>query len=393
MVQPSARDATVAVVRCDDYVPETIDAAVRRAIDLTGGIGRFVAPRESVLLKPNLLQGQEPERCVTTHPAVVAAVARLLVEHGCRVVIGDSPGAGIIYSEANLRRAYSRSGFAAVAEETGATLNYDTSSVSVAFPEGEAVKQFPIITPATRADAIVVVSKAKTHMWTRMTGAAKNLFGLIPGLEKPVFHFRFQDEYAFGRMIVDLNECMRPRLQVVDAVVGMEGDGPQSGSPRKIGVILAGSDYAAVDTVLARLIGMDPLEIGPIKSAVARGLLDPEGVRTVGDDPAEFAVTDFRKPSTYTGGRTGTWRRVVLAVVQRFGKTYAPRPGVSGPACIGCKKCERICPVHAIAVTEGKAAIDPARCIRCYCCHEICTEDAIVLSRSLPGRLLARLLG
>jgi len=158
-------------------------------------------------------------------------------------------------------------------------------------------------------------------------------------------------------------------------------------------VILAGSDYAAVDTVLARLIGMNPLEIGPIKSAVARGLLDPEGVRTVGDDPAEFAVPDFRKPSTYTGGRTGTWRRVVLAVVQRFGKTYAPRPGVSGPACIGCRKCERICPVHAIAVTEGKAAIDPARCIRCYCCHEICTEDAIVLSRSLPGRLLARLLG
>ncbi|MDV2481335.1 DUF362 domain-containing protein [Methanoculleus sp. Wushi-C6] len=393
MAQPDDRDATVAVVRCEDYAPDEVDAAVRRAIELLGGIGRFVAPGESVLLKPNLLQGQEPERCVTTHPAVVAAVARLLAEHGCRVVIGDSPGAGIVYSEANLRRAYARSGFAAVAEETGAVLNYDTGSQTVPFPEGRVMKQFPIIAPALEADAIVVVSKVKTHMWTRMTGAAKNLFGLIPGLEKPVFHFRFRDEYAFGEMLVDLNECMKPRLQVVDAVIGMEGDGPQAGSPRKIGAILAGSDYAAVDTVLARLIGMDPLEIGSTRSAAARGLADPAAVRTVGDELAAFAVPDFKKPSTYAGGGAGPWRRVVLAVVQRFGRTYAPRPGVVAPACIGCGKCERICPVQAITIAEGRATIDLARCIRCYCCHEICTEHAIALSRSLTGRLLARLFG
>lgn len=79
----------------------------------------------------------------------------------------------------------------------------------------------------------MVVSKAKTHMWTRMTGATKNLFGIIPGLEKPVFHSRFQDERRSGEMLVDLNECMRPRLQVVDAVMGMEGDGPQAGTPPK----------------------------------------------------------------------------------------------------------------------------------------------------------------
>ncbi|WP_292518869.1 DUF362 domain-containing protein [Methanoculleus sp.] len=392
-MQPVERDATVAVVRCDDYGRDEVDAAVRRAIGLLGGIERFAAPGEKVLLKPNLLQGQEPERCVTTHPAVVAAVARLLTEHGCRVVIGDSPGAGIVYSEANLRRAYTRAGYAVVAEETGAALNYDTGSQVVSFPEGETVKQFSIITPAVEADAIVVVSKAKTHMWTRMTGATKNLFGLIPGLDKPVFHFRFRDEYAFGRMLVDLNECMRPRLQVVDAVIGMEGDGPQAGSPRKIGVILAGSEYAAVDTVLARLIGMDPLEIGSIRSATARGLLDPATVRTVGDDPAAFAFPDFRKPSTYAGGGAGVWRRVMLAVVQRFGRVYAPRPGVVARSCIGCRKCERICPVQAITIAEGRATIDLARCIRCYCCHEMCTEHAIALSRGLTGRLLARLFG
>ena len=227
MVQPAGRDATVAVARCDGYDLEEVEAAVRRAVELVGGIEKFVSPGAKILLKPNLLQGQAPERCVTTHPAVVAAVARLLTEHGCRVVIGDSPGAGVVYSEANLRRAYLRAGYTAVAEETGAVLNYDISSRVISFPEGEAMKQFSIITPAAEADAIVVVSKAKTHMWTRMTGATKNLFGLIPGLEKPVFHFRFQDEYAFGRMLVDLNECMKPRLQIVDAVMAMEGTAPR----------------------------------------------------------------------------------------------------------------------------------------------------------------------
>ncbi|HPD51732.1 MAG TPA: DUF362 domain-containing protein, partial [Methanoculleus sp.] len=141
-----------------------------------------------------------------------------------------------------------------------------------------------------------------------MTGATKNLFGIIPGLEKPVFHSRFQDERRSGEMLVDLNECMRPRLQVVDAVMGMEGDGPQAGTPRKIGAILAGSHYAAVDTVLARLIGIEPLEIGCIASAAERDLFNPADVRTVGDDPAALAVPDFRKPYAYAGARGGVGR-------------------------------------------------------------------------------------
>lgn len=384
-------DATVAVVRCEGYDEDEVNTAVNRAIDLLGGIERFVASGERVLIKPNLLQGQEPERCVTTHPSIVAAVARLVKDRECQVVIGDSPGAGVIYNSANLRRAYARSGYSVVARETGSALNYDTSSQIVSYPSGDAMKQFSIITPAIEADAIVVVSKAKTHMWTLMTGATKNLFGLIPGLEKPTYHFRFQDEYDFGRMLVDLNECMRPRLQIVDAVMAMEGDGPLAGNPRKVGVLLVGNHPIAVDAVLARLIGLDPLEIGCVRSAVERGLIDIGDLRTVGDDIADFVVPDFNRPSTYTRRGIGVRRRISQALMKEFGRTYAPRPGVIEEACIGCRKCERICPVSAITITEGQAAIDLSLCIRCYCCHEMCTERAIILSRSLPGRLLARL--
>jgi uncharacterized protein (DUF362 family)/NAD-dependent dihydropyrimidine dehydrogenase PreA subunit len=388
------QDTTVAIVRCEDYGQDRVFGAVKQAIDLVGGIDRFVSPGQTVLVKPNLLQGQEPEKCVTTHPAVVAAVARILKEHGCRVVIGDSPGAGIVYSEGNLRKAYARAGYEEVAEDLGVDLNYSTDYRTVPNPDGTVMKQFSIITPAVEADAIVVVSKAKTHMWTRMTGAAKNLFGLIPGFEKPVFHFRFQDEYAFGRMLVDLNELMRPRLQIMDAIIGMEGDGPGAGTPRAIGAILASSSYTAMDVVLARLIGMDPLEIGSIRGAVERGLLndDLSDVRTVGEAPESLAVPDFKKPSTYAGSGRGIWRQVMLAIMQRFGRAYAPRPGIVAEACIGCGKCERICPAHAVTVAGGTAQIDLSRCIRCYCCHEMCTEHAVSLKRSLTGTLLARLL-
>ncbi len=391
----AAAEIPVSIVRCDGYRREEVRKAVREAVEFLGGMNAFVSPGETVLLKPNMLQGSDPGRCVTTHPEVVFAVAELLTEHGCRVVIADSPGAGIVYSEGNLRRAYTASGFAAVAEELGIDVNLDPGHREVPFPDAEVMKRFSIITPALKADAIVVVSKAKTHMWTRMSGATKNLFGLIPGFEKPAFHFRFRDEAEFGRMLVDLNELMKPRLQIMDAIVGMEGDGPQSGTPRKIGAVLASGSYTAMDVVLARLIGYDPLEIGSIRAAVNRGLVDPDfaGVVTRGVPPDEIAVPDFKKPSTYTGGRTGIWRRALLAVVQRFGAAYALSPKVIAASCTSCRKCERICPMGAITVQNGKAVIDLTRCIRCYCCHEMCTNEAIALERSRIGRLIAGLLG
>ncbi|RXE57020.1 Thylakoid associated protein [Methanoculleus taiwanensis] len=391
----AAAEMPVSIVRCDGYRRDEVRKAVREAIGLIGGVGIFASPGETVLVKPNMLQGSDPGRCVTTHPEVVFAVAELLAEHGCRVMIADSPGAGIVYSEGNLRRAYAASGFTAVAEELGIDLNLDPGHEEVPFPGGEVMKRFSIITPALKADAIVVVSKAKTHMWTRMSGAAKNLFGLIPGFEKPAFHFRFRDEAQFGRMLVDLNELVKPRLQIMDAVVGMEGDGPQSGTPRKIGAVLASGSYTAMDVVLARLIGYDPLEIGSIRDAANRGLIDPDfaGIVTRGVPPDEIAVPDFKKPSTYAGSGTGIWRRALLAVVQRFGAAYALSPKVDETRCTGCRKCERICPMSAITVRDGRAVIDLAKCIRCYCCHEMCTEEAIALERSRIGRLIAGLLG
>ena len=143
----------------------------------------------------------------------------------------------------------------------------------------------------------MVVSKLKTHLYTRMTGGTKNLFGLIPGLEKPTFHARFPDHEIFAKTLVDLNICMKPVLQIMDAVDIMEGNGPMSGKPAHLGAICASRDYTAIDVVAARLIGFDPCSIGTIRAAIEKGLIDEscEQVMVIGGRVKDLAKLDIKK--------------------------------------------------------------------------------------------------
>jgi uncharacterized protein (DUF362 family) len=173
-------------------------------------------------------------------------------------------------------------------------------------PEGRIIKRFQIIKTALQVDAIVSVSKLKTHLLTGMTAATKNLFGLVPGYEKASFHGRLADPMDFSRMLVDLNELMRPQLQIMDAVIGMEGDGPNSGEPRKIGAILASGSYAHIDVVAARIIGMAPIDIPTIAAEVERGLLDKNlgasWSRERASKLSRSMISGYPRPSPVEGG-------------------------------------------------------------------------------------------
>ncbi|HEY3274112.1 MAG TPA: DUF362 domain-containing protein [Methanocella sp.] len=385
----------VSMTKCDDYEREKVVAAVRRSIDLIGGVGAFVSPGQKVFVKFNLLLGSAPETCVTTHPEVVYAVAKLLKAHGCDVLLGDSPGSGLLYTEAALRKAYAASGYDRVAEELGVRLNYDTGYREVSAPASMTMKRFSVINPALDCDAVVVVSKAKTHSLTYLSGAAKNIFGVIPGLEKPTFHARLPDPGAFGRMIVDLNDVVKPKLQVIDAVMGMEGDGPHTGTPRKIGAVLASGDCHAIDVATCRLMSIDPLRVPTITAAVERGYLhgDLGDVSLTGDNLEDLIVKDFKGPSTYLGQSTNNKARsrLLFRVVYRVANESTPRPVIHAKKCTSCMKCVRSCPVKTIAVVNKKPKIDYKKCIKCYCCHEMCDSHAISLERSLAGKVLARL--
>jgi uncharacterized protein (DUF362 family)/Pyruvate/2-oxoacid:ferredoxin oxidoreductase delta subunit len=384
----------VSLVKCDDYERADVEKSVRRAIDLIGGIGAFVSPGMKVLVKFNLLLGSAPETCVTTHPEVVYAVAKLLKEHGCDVLLGDSPGSGLLYSEASLRKQYVAAGYDRIADELGIPLNYDIGYRDVPAPKSRTIKRFPIINPVLDCDAVVVVSKAKTHALTYLSGGAKNLFGVIPGLEKPTYHARLPDSGSFGRMLVDLNDIVKPKLQVMDAVIGMEGDGPHTGTPRKIGAVLASGDYSAIDVATCRLMSIDPMRVPTIAVAIERRYLqkDLSDVSVAGDCLESLIIRDYKPPATYLGqshqnGKLGQFSELIA-----MANEATLRPVIHTGTCIGCMKCVRSCPMKTIKVVKKKPRINYKVCIRCYCCHEMCDSHAISLERSEEaGKALERM--
>ena len=392
MSHEEQRTVQVGLVRCTEYEDEQINHAVREAIDLVGGIGSYLTPGMHVVVKPNILFGADPSKAICTHPAVLQAVCLIITGMGCRVTIADSPGAGIPYKPKNLLKAYENAGYTDIGQLPGITLNEDTSSRTISFPEGFFIKQFEVITPILDADAVVVVSKLKTHMYTGMTGATKNMFGAIPGLDKPPYHARLQDDTLFGKMLLDLNRCIRPVLQVMDAVDIMEGNGPMAGRPLRLGVIAASSDYIALDIVACRLIGFDPVSIGCIQAAIEQGMIGEGQVEIRGATVQDLARPDIEKPETRSATNDSWFKHFLLGLLHRVGKSYTLHPSVNRDACIKCLKCQRICPVNAISLQNGFPRFDTTICIRCYCCHEMCDSHAIRLQPGLLYRVLRPLL-
>ncbi len=377
----------VGAANCGSYDRDVVAEAVTKAVNAAGGLPPVRGKR--VLIKPNLLSDLGADSAVTTHPEIVRAVCRMVLDAGGQPIIADSPGAGHLYTPKTLRRIYERSGMSTVADETGAELSFDTGSAEVPCPNGTVMKRFTVITPAQNADVIVSVCKLKTHMFTKFSGAVKNTFGVIPGLDKPVFHSRFVDQQDFSEMLVDLNELIGVDFVIMDAVAGMEGNGPMGGDPKFCGYVLASNSVYGLDYSAQRLIGMDPDQIATTAAARRRGLLDT--VEERGD--TIVPVQNFVLPATYAGPQRNTrLRRMILTRMQKAGRVYAPAPRVIQERCIGCGQCVRICPKKAIRLTKGKAEFDLARCIRCYCCHEMCQARAIDLKRGVIGELLHTLI-
>jgi uncharacterized protein (DUF362 family)/NAD-dependent dihydropyrimidine dehydrogenase PreA subunit len=376
-----------AVVRCNSYDEEEVYNAVNRGIGLIGGPGSFMNKGEKILLKPNVLAGDKPERCVSTHPTIFRAAAQILKEAGARLYYGDSSGFGKPSSQ--MRKAE----LSQAAEALGIPLADFENGQEVSFPDSPFTKKFIIAKGVLESDGLISLPKLKTHQLTLMTGAVKNQFGCIPGILKAEYHVKMQNAFDFSRMLVALNLLLKPRLHIMDAVVAMEGNGPRSGDPVKMDVLIFSHDPVALDATACRLIDIDPEFVPTSKPGKEFGLgvYSSNEIELLGDPIQEFINTHFRVkrklPESVTNNR---------GAISYIKNIVTPRPVIKKDRCICCGVCVEVCPVNPKALnwSDGERKEPPIytyrNCIRCYCCQELCPERAIYVKTPLLERVIFR---
>ena len=374
----------VSIARCPDYDPDRVETAFAAVLAPLGGMAAFVKPGDRVLVKPNLLASREPAKAVTTHPAVVRATLRAVQAAGGEPVLGDSPGGR--NTPANFAALLRRTGLAPVLEECGVeAVFFDEPTTEIPSPSGRVYKRFRVSGAVADADTIVSLSKFKTHQFTLATGAVKNCFGYIPGVAKAEYHLNTgMDQRRFAALLLDIYLARPPVLSVMDAVLGMEGNGPSNGTVREVGLLLAAPHAPDLDFLEALLMGFDPLEVPTIAEAAERGL-GPRAaaeLEVLGVPVNEAQLPDFRRPAAHGQARVPA---PILAAVSRL---FAVRPRVDAERCRRCGTCAENCPPGAIEVTDGIPRIRTADCIRCFCCQELCPADAISIDRPLVRRLI-----
>ena len=380
-MKPEDRPPDVSVVPCDAYEPALAKAALQEVLAPLGGLD-FIKPGDRVVIKANLITFLKPDKAATTHPVLLSALTELLRDRGAVVVIGDSPGGP--FSLPYLKRVYAATGLT-TCEKAGATLNQNTQIKEVDFPEARVMKHFTYTAYLDDCDYIIDFCKLKTHGMMGLTGGCKNMFGAIPGTDKPEYHYRYPNPTDFSRMLVDINAYFKPVLTICDGVMAMEGNGPSMGKPRKMGLLAASKSPHKLDLVLAALIHMDRADVPTLEAAYERGLI-PATVSdlSVTEGWEKFICPDFetigaKRGLLFTDEASGwigkLWGRIVKAAVQ-------PRPQPNREDCIGCGECARVCPAKAIAMVEKKPSIDYKTCIRCFCCQEFCPIGAMKVKRT-----------
>ena len=376
------------IAPCETYAPDRCRQALESVLAPLGGLD-WVKPGMKVAVKANLITFLKPEAAATTHPALLCALTELLAARGARVTIGDSPGG--IFTEGYLSRVYAATGMRQT-EAVGATLNHNVTQREAEYPAGRVCRRFPYTAWLDEADAVIDFCKLKTHGMMAMSCAAKNLFGVIPGTKKPEFHFQFPNPADFARMIVDLDEFVRPVLSICDGVVAMEGNGPTAGTPRPMGFVAASASPHRLDLLCAALMGLSRSQVPTLEAAFERQLI-PTSVEEleIAGDWRRFAAPDFRRIEAQSSllfrGRGGWWGNLQGALIQ---KAICPRPRLRPEICVGCGKCREVCPAKAITLRRGKPVIDRSRCIRCFCCQEFCPKGAMEQHRPVIARLLSR---
>lgn len=353
----------VAVVKCNSYEQKKVDKAVEKALYLINlDLSKF--KRKKVLIKPNVV-GCFPKKqtATTTNPALVEAVCKILKKNKCKIFVGDSP---FMTPEASFKA----SGLDRIAKKYGKLVIFEQDKlVNINDKKAKVLKKFKIAKTIRDVDLVINMPKLKTHILTKYTGAIKNLYGLIPGGMKQKTHLKARGDKKFSNVLVDIYQNVKPKLTIMDGIIGMEGEGPTSGQPIKSGLILASKNGVALDIAACKIIGLNPKAVYTIKFAIKRKIYPKFKFELVGIK--KLPLIEFKKPPK-------SKRRNIQSLLN---KRFREKPIlVDEKKCVKCGTCAKKCPGRAITL-KPYPVFDREKCIRCFCCIEICPQDALSLGR------------
>jgi len=361
----------VSIRKAHDYGRLALSEVIEKLLSDLGGIRTFIKPGDRVLLKPNLLKSARPEQAVVTHPAIMEVLASMVLDCGARPFVGDSPPLG------NVPRVLSKSGCDDFMKRLDVKCVPFQDKISLEFPEGRLFRRIDLAREIFDFDCVINLPKLKTHTQMGLTLAVKNLFGTVIGSDKAGWHLRAGKDYdTFATVLVQIYEKVRPALSLIDGILAMEGNGPNSGTARPVGLIGASADAVALDAVITRLVGFPASSVRTTVLAhrMGVGVGDEQGIELLGDSLEGFPLTNFKPPRSVSM----TWNLSYWNPVRRFLENYAiTRPVIDAASCRSCGICLNHCPPQAITETSDAMIIDRRKCISCFCCHELCANDAI----------------
>ncbi|MFH1259591.1 MAG: DUF362 domain-containing protein [Elusimicrobiota bacterium] len=378
----------VAVVRCPSYQPKIVRQALVELLEKLGGIKQLIGSRKKIFLKPNLFSPYPPERALTTHPVIIQETAKIFLQAGAEVSVGDSPAGGL----GEIEKLWEITGLKEIARQIPVKLvNLEKSGAEkIPVPQGRIYQELYISKAVRDSDCLVNIPKLKTHGLTTLTGAVKNMLGVVPGLGKVDFHRQAPLPEDFAKGIADLHQVIQPQLTIVDAVEVTEGEGPgPQGKKRQMGLLVAGVNPLAVDLVLAELAGLPEGWLLTTKElqkrAVPYGKINLSDIEILGERLEALKINDFLLP----GGQF----KVKLArflpkwILQLLVSQINIRIGIDSLDCKRCLLCQKSCPVGAIKFVEGlPGQVDRKKCIECLSCYEVCSDQAIRVRRSFFAR-------
>lgn len=380
--------AKVVLIKCNKYELEIIKNELRKGFDLLGGLQNFIKKDNKVFIKLNCVGPFEANKAITTNPVFAKAVIQLVKEITNNIIIGDNP------ATKDLMYTLKKNGLYDVISSENLKIVDGRETTKIYSENYHIYNSFDVSREMVDVDVLINLPKLKTHNLTYMTGAEKNLFGFIFGLNKAGWHVKASNPLEFGEAINDLYGAIlhtykdKKILNIMDGIIGLEGEGPSTGGqPKKSNAILISEDAVSLDRVALEVAGLDYKKMFINKIAGERGYgeNDINKITILNNTIDDFKDIKYLPPKDSLGNLGLKFLRI-----KPVRNMLLEHPLVDRSICIKCGECAKICPPKAMTIKKGEfPKLNSTRCIRCWCCGEVCPQNAIKKSkRPFIGKII-----